>query len=442
MCVRYPGAPQAARRALTRCHAPSGGVIREPGPEPVGSASAAARRAGAPLLRPAPLVSLLPTPANRSGRLFAGVALFVLAPLAIGSCRNQAADPAGGRGGEYAIGVALNPQRPGMHTIYRGVELAVEQLNRERGGKGSRFTMRKTPENVTGAVEIATILRDDRTVVGVVGHPESGATLDAAAIYEDSERSGARALVAISPTATSPALSGRSEWVFRVCPTDIIASAAAARFALDSLNARRASIIYRNDPYGKDWTRAFSIVFRGGGGTVLQRDPYLAGITDWDAYAAYIARLGPDVVLFPGSAEDAELAIRALRAAGVRVPVVGGDAIAPLQLKADEFAGVRYAAFFQPEAVTSEAGRAFVQAYRSKHSEPPDQRAALAYDAAMIIGRAALTSRGDRHRMRDLIASIGASGKMVHQGATGRIAFDTRHDVVGKAVVIARVTRR
>ena len=357
-------------------------------------------------------------------------------------CRNQAGEGGGARGGEYAIGVALNPQRPGMHTIYRGVDLAVDQLNRERGGRGSRFTTRKTPENVTGAVQVATILRDDPTVVGVVGHPESGSTLDASAIYEDSERGGERAVVAISPTATSPALSGFSRWVFRVCPTDIAASAAVARFALDSLGARRASVIYRNDPYGKDWTRAFATVFRGGGGTVLHREPYLAGITEWDAYAAYIARLNPDVILFPGSAEDAELAIRALRAAGVRAPVLGGDAIAPLQMKADEFAGVRFAAFFQPEAVSSDAGRAFVQAYRAKHGELPDQRAALAYDAAMIIGRAALAARGDRERIRDLVAATGTSGVAVHQGATGRIAFDSRHDVVGKAVTIAEVTRR
>lgn len=392
--------------------------------------------------QPHTLVSLLPLPATRSSRLRAGCPLVALGLALLGGCRNQPGDASAGRGGEYAIGVALNPQRPGMHTIYRGVELAVDQLNRERGGKGARITMRKTPDSVTSAVDIATQLRDDPMVVGVVGHPESGSTLDAAAIYEDAEGLGARALVAISPTATSPALTGRSAWVFRVCPTDIAASAAAARFALDSLHARRASIIYRNDPYGKDWTRAFAIAFRGGGGTVLHRDPYLAGITEWDAYAAYIAKLNPDIILFPGSAEDAELAIRALRAAGVRAPVLGGDAIAPLQMKPDEFSGVRYAAFFQPEAVTSDAGRAFVQAYRSKYGEPPDQRAALAYDAAMIIGRAALSARGDRERIRDIIAAIGSTANTVHQGATGRIAFDAGHNVVGKAVVIAQVGRR
>ncbi len=385
-------------------------------------------------------MSLPSIPARTRRRLLAGVRALILLPLTLGSCRNQPGDAAGGgRGGDYAIGVALNPQRPGMHTIYRGVELAVEQLNRERGGKGSRITMRKTPENVAGAVEIATILRDDRSVVGVVGHPESGSTLDAAAIYEDSERAGERALVAISPTATSPALSGRSEWIFRVCPTDVAASAAAARFALDSLRARRATILYRNDAYGKDWARAFTAVYRASGGTVVQRDPYVAGITEWDAVARYVAMMEPDVLLFPGSAEDAEPAIRALRAAGVRAPVIGGDAIASVGTDTDELAAIRYTSFFQAAAATSTEGRAFVSAYRSKHGEMPDQRAALSYDAAMIIGRAALAVGRDRRAVRDEVATL--SPARPHRGATGTIAFNAQHDPVGKPVAIATIAR-
>ncbi len=375
-------------------------------------------------------------------RLRARLPILLIGALTLGSCRGKPADLIRPRGREWAIGVALNPQRAGMQTIYNGVELAVEQLNQERGTKGLPFVMRKTPETITGAIQIATILRDDPSVVGVVGHPESGSTLEAAPVYEDREGNGARALVAVSPTATSPSLTGLSNWVFRVCPTDIAASAATARFALDSVGGRRAAIIYRNDAYGKDWTRAFSKAYQDGGGKVVQRDPYLAGITEWDAFAAYTARLAPDVVLFPGSADDAELLIRALRRANVNVPLLGGDAIAPLATKPDEFSGVRYAAFFQADAVTSNAGRAFVQSYRTRYGMVPDQRAALAYDAAMIIGRAARAERGDRRRMRDYVAAIGSSSKVVYNGATGRIAFDAQHDVVGKPVVMARVGAR
>jgi branched-chain amino acid transport system substrate-binding protein len=342
-------------------------------------------------------------------------------------------------GDEIAIGVALNPQRAGMHTVYRGVELAIAQLNEERAGKGKPIVMRKGPEKLTGAVQIAALMRDDPSVVGVVGHPESGATLDAAAVYADLEHSGRRALVAVSPTGTSPALSGRSEWIFRVCPSDLAASEAAARYVLDSLGARRASVIYRNDPYGKDWTKEFTRIFTAAGGQVVQRDPYLAGVTEWASYAGYIRRLNPDVLLFPGGSEDAEPFIAALRAEGVRIPMLGGDAVAPLAAKPDQYRGVKFTSFFVPERATSPEARAFIDAYRKRYNnEMPDPRAALSYDAALLIGRAIIEVGPDRQKVRDYIADVGTRRPAL-KGATGPIAFNARHDVTNKPVVIATV---
>src|SRR5690606_26855195 len=109
----------------------------------------------------------------------------------------------------------------------------------------------------------------------------------------------------------------------RVCPTDLTASEAVARYVVDSLKARRAAVIYRNDSYGRDWTKSFTAAYRLAGGTVVQRDPYLTGITEWTAYAHYMKQLGAEVLLFPGSVEDAELAIRAVRAAGADIQFIG-----------------------------------------------------------------------------------------------------------------------
>jgi branched-chain amino acid transport system substrate-binding protein len=260
-------------------------------------------------------------------------------------------------------------------------------------------------------------------------------------VYADAEQGARRAVVAISPTATSPLLSGRSAWLFRVCPSDVAASQAVARYVLDSLRARRAVIMYRNDVYGKGWSRAFTDAYRAGGGQVLRRAPHLTGMSEWRPYAAYVAKLDPDVVLFPGSPQDIEPFLRELRAAGVRARVVGGDAVSELEEKSAEFRGVYYTAFFLPDQAPGEEGRKFVEAYRRRWGNTqPDQRAALAYDAAMLIGRAARSVGADRRRVRDYIAGVGIARPPV-QGATGPIAFDARHDVVGKPVVIARVGR-
>jgi len=224
-------------------------------------------------------MAALPTRARLAART--STVAFVL--LASSSCSRSAASS-----GEIGIGVALDPKRAGMQSIYNGVQLAVDQLNAQRNGKGSALRMIKGAPDVSDPIRIAEALRDSAVVVGVVGHPESGTTLDAVGEYADTKNQGRNAVVAISPTGTSPALSGASKWLFRVCPSDVQTSRTAARFVLDSLHAARASVIYRNDAYGRDWSKSFSDEYRQGKGTVVERDPYLAGVTPWDAYAAYI----------------------------------------------------------------------------------------------------------------------------------------------------------
>jgi branched-chain amino acid transport system substrate-binding protein len=232
-------------------------------------------------------------------------------------------------------------------------------------------------------------------------------------------------------------LSGRSPWLFRLPPSDVAASRMVARYVADSMRARRAAIIYRNDSYGRDWTSAFTAAFRERGGEVVQRDPYLGELAEWPAYAAYVAKLRPDVLLFPGSGEDAERVLRALRAAGVTIPFVGGDAVASLAGK-PEFAGARYVGFFLADRPPTAEGRAFVAAYAAKFGEPPDMRAAMAYDAAMLIGRAALEAGADRTKVRDWLAGVG-SAHAAHAGVTGSIAFDARQDAANRPLVIATV---
>jgi branched-chain amino acid transport system substrate-binding protein len=364
----------------------------------------------------------------------AAAALVLLTGIACGSAdtRTASADV-------VAIGAALNPQGgSGIESMYRGIELAIEHLNAERGGKGRPFVVRRTPDGVTGSVQIASILRDDPRVVGVVGHQGSAPTLDAKAIYEDRERSGERALVAVSPAATSPALTGASAWLFRVCPSDLDVSRVAARYVLDSLSARRAVVIYRSDPFGKGWARSFAEHYTRGGGRVLVSNPYLAGVVEWDAYAEQLRRLRPDVVLFPGSGPDAVDAIRAFRRAGASVPLMGSDNVSTLERHGDEFAGVRYTAFFVSSRAPTTEGRAFVSAFERRFHEPPDQQAALAYDATLVIGRAVLAVGADRKRVRDWIEQLGRKSPAM-RGATGSIGFDDHHDLQQKHVVIQSI---
>jgi len=390
-----------------------------------------------------PPTSSLPTPARA---LRAAVVPFALAS----ACSSAGAPPDGPRSDALVgIGVAFNPARPGMAAVERGATLAVEALNTTAFTRvrGVRFVLRPTPAGVTGAVAAAERLRDDPTVIGVVGDAESGRTLDALPVFEDAAGGGARAVVAVTPTATSPALVGRSPWLFRVSPDDGAASRAAAAYATDSLRARRAAVVYRADSYGRDWAAAFTREFRARGGQIVARDPYLAGVTSWPTYARYLAALRPDVVLFPGSDVDAAPFVRALRAVGVAAPFVGGDAVAPLA-DSTGFDGVRYTVPFTAERAVApgapEAGREFVARYTARYGDRPGVRAAMAYEATLLVGRAALAvdlGAADRRALvRDHLAGLGRTTAPA-AGVVGPVAFDADHGVVGRGVLVATVGR-
>ena len=370
----------------------------------------------------------------------AGTALLALLALACTS--------AGGRSGAGAndtlyIAVAAGQSATGQPYI-DGATQALLDLNRRRPPGRPPLGLRLPPPGEVSQVAVATAFRDDPRVIGVIGHTGSAQTLDAAPIYGDVEHGGRRALVAITPTATNPAVTAANPWIFRICPTDDDVARALARFARDSLQAGRAAVIYRNDLFGRGFQRVFGAAFAQSGGQVLQRDPYLAGITEFQAYAARLARRSVDVLVIAGGAADAREIIAAVRGAGLTLPVVGTDDLAGLAQDTAAARGTKglwYAAFYLPSERRSRLGRVFAAKFQVAFHYPPDHRAALSYDAATLLGEAAWSTDGDRHAVRDWLLGDGGPGpgKPPHEGVTGPIRFTAERNAEEKRILIGRV---
>ena len=379
----------------------------------------------------------LPPEAGRiAWRSLAGCALVLTA-----ACGGS--DAGGGGGGDTLyIGVAA-AMTEAARPYFSGVELAVAALNAQRPSSARPFGVRRPPAEQPTQVSVAIALRDDPSVIGVVGHTGSAQTLEAAPVYGDVAGDGANGVVAITPTATNPLVTRAGDWVFRVCPTDLDGARAIAAYAADSLHARRAAVIYRNDLFGRGYTRAFAPVFVEAGGEVTERDPYLAGITEFEAYALRIARQGVDALVVAGGATDAVEITRAIRAAGSRPHILGTDDLAALttdSVAVREYGDVRYTSFFVADRAATDAARAFVRDYTGRFGQVPDHRAALSYDAAMLIGLAALEVGPGRRRIRDRVAATGRE-RPAYQGVTGEIRFDETGDAVGKTVLVVPVAR-
>lgn len=351
-----------------------------------------------------------------------GVALLT---TVLTACSSAPAATLGGGADSLYVGVAF-AQDSGIDTrgYANGVKLALDKLNSTRP-RGTRPLAVRLPPKGANDVLIAATFRDDPKVIGVVGHTGSAATIAAAPIYADAEHNGRHALLDITPTATNPRVTKTTSWVFRVCPTDDDAARALARFAAESLHAKRVGIIYRDDLFGRGYTVAFMSELANHHVSVVERDPYLRGIAEYDAYAVRITQRGVDALVFAAGANEAVDIIRAVRRAGSKAKLLGSDDLASFNAdpaSAREFAGLRYTAFYDPQRRDS-VTRVFADAYQKAFSMPADQKAALAYDAATLIAEAVYAVGPERARVRAWVAHApvleGVSGTIRFNGASG-----------------------
>src|SRR5437660_1131721 len=157
--------------------------------------------------------------------------------------------------------------------MLRAAQLAVNQINARHGVRGRPLELRIADDSGSEdtAVRVAERLYADPSVVAVVGHLSSGPTIAAARVYG----AGASPVAMVSPSASSPDLSGLSPWVFRVCPSDLQHGPELAHFAWRSLGARRAGIIYINNDYGRGVRGTFAAEFTRPAGAVVEADPYV-----------------------------------------------------------------------------------------------------------------------------------------------------------------------
>src|SRR6184192_3921775 len=279
--------------------------------------------------------------------------------------------------GPIAVGLAGPFSQPRGASMLRAAQLAVNQINAKRGIRGRKLELRIVDDsgNEDTAVRAAEQLYADPAVVAVVGHLSSGTSLAAARVYGG----GATPTAMISPSASSPDLSGLGPYVFRVCPSDLQHGPQLARFAWQTLGARRAGIIYLNNDYGRGVRGTFAAEFARLGGDVVEADPYVAATLSLEPYLSRMRRAGIDVLLIAGERPGAELALREMASLGVRWPVLGGDALTGIEADGALAEGMRISSAYLPDR-RDERNAAFVADYaRAYPGLRPDHRGAGAY---------------------------------------------------------------
>lgn len=389
----------------------------------------------------------------RNTRAFAAVAALAVIALAVTGCGGAKAggsETAGGAGKVIKIGIGA-PLTAGSvaqgQGIERGVRLALKQASESPEAKELGITFEGVAGDDQGdpktGVTIANTFVSDQDLLGVVGHLNSGVTIPASKVYNDAK------VVVISPAATNPALTTQGfNNVFRTCTIDSVQGPTGADAAIaEKIGAKKVVVVDDSTPYGEGLAAEFAKEFEAKGGEVLFAEKTSDKDSDFNALSTKIKAAGPDLVYYGGTYNAGALLSKQMKAAGVNVPLMGGDGLYDpeyVNLAGGDSEGDLCTSVGLPISELAN-GQAFADAYAAEYPENEiGAYDAYSYDASMVITDAILKVAKEQGAdkiaspaARDaIIAAVAATNK---DGVTGKVAFDANGDTLNKAITVYRV---
>jgi branched-chain amino acid transport system substrate-binding protein len=317
-------------------------------------------------------------------------------------------------------------------STHNGIMLAFDQVNAAGGigGKKIRVVSEDTQSRAEEAATAVTKLIHQNRVSALLGEASSSRSLAAAPIAQ------AQKVPMITPSSTNPKVTQAGDYVFRVCFIDSFQGAVMAKFAANTLKAKRVAILYdvRND-YAVGLRQYFISTFKGLGGQIAAEQSFSEGDSDFRAQLTQLKASNPEALFVPGYYTEAGTIARQARELGLPVPLLGSDGWDSPRLfeiggKAIE--GSYISNHYSTQDRSSPTIQKFVADYKARYGVIPDSPAALGFDAASILAdalRRAGTSDGPK--LRDAIAAT-----VNFPGVTGRITIDKDRNAVKPAVVL------
>ena len=305
--------------------------------------------------------------------------------------------------------------------VRKGVELAVEQL--EVSGQFPYQLELVVVDSESDPEKAKQLLAElyDQDALAVIGGVTTAEALAMVAIADENDQ------VLMSPSASTPELTGISKNFYRVFPSDAREGATMGNFATQKLNSERVVIVAKESAYAKGIQEVFQKEFERQGGEVLEAIEFPSLSSDLSGVIERVMTLQPDAVYLAAYAEDLAQMIAYLRDQGYEGTIFTTSAFAAPEIIAEvgrPAQGVFLTqAAFDPDSEVAET-RAFVDGYRAKYEGEPNLYAVHGYDAMMVLAEALRRSGEVPTEFWSAVRSL-----RDFTGATGTIQFDERGDV-------------
>ncbi|MBM7800220.1 branched-chain amino acid transport system substrate-binding protein [Microlunatus panaciterrae] len=332
--------------------------------------------------------------------------------------------------------------------IRNSVDLAIKQANESNAIPGWKLEIAAEDDQAqpdTGR-NAATKLAGDPEVIGVVGTLNSSVAqavqpvLNSANITEVSPANTGPALTRGPDAASNPKRAYKN--YFRTCTNDLIQGPFAAKYLYDA-GFTEVATIHDKKAYGQGLVEAFTKAYKEMGGKVLAAETINPDDKDFSSVISKVKGASPKAVYYGGEYPQAGPLSQQMKAAGLKVPLMGGDGIydpAYIQLAGKTSEGDLATSVGAPTDSLASA-KAFVDAYqKAGYSEPYAAYGAYSYDAANAIINALKVSLKDAKDVKSALEpTITEMSKVSFDGATGKVAFDQFGDTTTRVLTVYKV---
>jgi branched-chain amino acid transport system substrate-binding protein len=326
------------------------------------------------------------------------------------------------------VGVPISVNPNVAQEILRGVAQAQDELNTAGGiaGRRMRVTIADDGNDPTIAAQIAQEFSKNQSLLGVVGHNSSEASIAAATVYQ------ANQVVMISPTSGSDRLTDFGSYIFRTVPRISSFSNPLVKYVVKTYPKKRIGLC--QDSKSKDnlsFRNQFEEDLIAEGGKMVALDCELSS-PDFNAQMTMNRATNEplDAILICPHIDRIDQVLKLIQANQGRIPLISSQTLytAKTLEGGNDVKGLVIPVLWHP-GLNPDFSKSATQYW----SGPVNWRTATAYDATLAIIKAASSSVTPT---RNSIQSNLRGGKFSTTGSTGDVKFMDTGDRQGTPVLM------
>ena len=301
----------------------------------------------------------------------------------------------------------------------KGFDLALDEINGAGGidGRKLEYVFEDSQADPKQSVIIAQKFVADPKIIVELGDFSSTASMAASKIYQQG------GLVQFGFTNSHPDFTkAGGDYTWSNSVTQSQAAPALADFGVNDLGLKKIAVLWLNNDWGKATYGLFEGRVKEIGAEIVANEAYLADEKDFRSSLTRVRDSNPDGIALISYQADGALIAQQIKESGLDLPIFGAASLQSpdyLKLGGAAVEGTYILGEFLSSDPAPEV-QAFVEKYRAKYNEEPDNFATQAYDTMILIAEAIRIGGPTREGVHTALPKL----KDVPSVKYGKLTFD------------------